>query len=109
MSDHLTPVQVCERLIGPLAELERIVGYKPKAAYAWLRSSGDRDAGYFPSVRLMQRMLAHAAARKIPLTAEHLIWGADAAEIAELAANTAPPMAAFASSRVTPPAIEAAE
>lgn len=85
MSDHLTPVQVCERLIGPLAELERIVGYRPKAGYGWLRSSQERDAGDLPSTRLQKRLLAHAAARGIPLTADHLIWGADAAEIEALA------------------------
>lgn len=95
MSDHLTPVQVCERLIGPLPELERIAGYRPKTAYAWLRGSGDRDAGYFPSVRLMQRMLAHAAAKGIPLTADHLVWGAPADEI-EALLSRAP---AFATTR----------
>lgn len=87
MRNHLTPVEVCERLLGPLAEIERIVGYKPKSGYAWLRNSGDRDPGYFPHVRLMQRLLTHAAARGIPLTAEHLIWGADAASIEALLAQ----------------------
>lgn len=85
MSDHLTPVQVCERLIGPLPVLERIVGYRPKAGYAWLRPSGSREAGDLPSARLMRSLLAHAAARGIPLTADHLIWGASAAEIDALA------------------------
>jgi hypothetical protein len=86
MSDHLTPVQVCEKLIGPLAELERIAGYRPKTAYAWLRSSMERQAGDLPSVRLMQCFLAHARARGIPLTADHLIWGAPRDEIDELLA-----------------------
>jgi len=89
MSDHLTPVQVCERMIGPLPVLEGIVGYKPKAGYGWLRSSGGRDPGDFPSVRLMRRLLTHAGRHHIPLTADHLIWGADAAEIEALVANRA--------------------
>lgn len=94
MIDHLTPVEVCERLIGPLPELERIGGYKPKAGYGWLRSSKERAPGDFPSVRLMRTLLAHARQHGIPLTAEHLIWGADAAEIEALLAAQAQPLAA---------------
>lgn len=106
MSDHLTPVQVCERLIGPLPVLEGIVGYRPKAGYGWLRSSGGRDPGDFPSVRLMRRLLAHAAAKQIPLTADHLIWGASVDEIAALLANR-PEFATSRPARL--PMIEAAE
>lgn len=84
MSDHLTPLQVCEALIGPLPVLERIAGYRPKAGYAWRRSSDGRPGGDFPSAALMRRFLAHAAAKGIPLTADHMIWGASAAEIEQL-------------------------
>jgi hypothetical protein len=89
MSDHLTPVEVCERLIGPLPVLERIAGYRPKGGYSWRRSSQGRPAGDFTSARLMRQFLAHAAAHNIPLTADHLIWGASASEVDALLANTA--------------------
>lgn len=85
MSSHLTPVRVCERLIGPLPVLESIAGYRPKSGYAWLRGAIDREPGYFPSVSLMQRMLTYARAHGIPLTEQHMIWGAEAAEIEALA------------------------
>lgn len=94
MIDHLTPVEVCERLIGPLPVLERIVGYKPKAGYGWLRSSKERAAGDFPSVRLMRLLLHHARQHGIPLTAEHLIFGAPASDIEALLASRAQPLAA---------------
>lgn len=89
MSNHLTPLQVCERLIGPLPDLERIAGYRPKAGYGWRRSSHDRAAGDFPNVRLMRAFLAHAAAQGLPLTADHLVWGAAEDEIAALLAKPA--------------------
>jgi hypothetical protein len=99
MSNHLTPLEVCERLIAPLPELERIAGYRPKASYAWLRPSRDRASGEFPSVRLMQLLLDHSDAHRLGLTALHLIRGADEAEIAAILAARAP----------QPPAMEAAE
>lgn len=87
MSNNLTPVEVCEMLIGPLSDLERIVGYRPKAGYGWRRPGKWRDAGDIPSSRLQRRLLAFAAAARIPLTAEHLIWGAPEAEIRALVAH----------------------
>jgi hypothetical protein len=98
MSDNLTPVEVCERLIGPLPELEKIVGYRPKAAYGWRRESHWRDAGDIPSPRLMRRLLAHSAAGNLGLTADHLIWGASEDEIA-----------AVLTARAAPAGLEAAE
>lgn len=86
MSSHLTPVEVCLRLIGPLPMLEVAVGYKPKAGYLWMAASKNRDAGDFPTTRLMRRLLAHAARHHIPLTADHLIWGASAEDIEALLA-----------------------
>lgn len=81
MSDHLTPVQVCERLIGPLPVLERIAGYRPKAGYGWLRSAAGRAPGDFPSTALQKRMLAYSNQHDLGLTADHLVFGAEASEI----------------------------
>jgi hypothetical protein len=81
MKQNLTPLEVCERLIGPLEKLSVICCYASKAAYNWRHPSSARDAGDFPSPKLIRLVLAHAAARGIPLTAEHMIWGAPAAEI----------------------------
>lgn len=41
-------------------------------------------AGDMPSARVMRSLLAHAAAKGIPLKPEHLIWGAPAAEVEAL-------------------------
>jgi hypothetical protein len=80
-------MQVCEALIGPIEDIARIAGQKPKAAYRWRHRSVWRDAGDIPSARYMRTLLAHAAARQIPLTADHLIFGAGAEEIAALVAE----------------------
>lgn len=92
MSKHLTPVEVLERLIGPLDVLAKIVGAHGKSPYLWRRSSQWRDEGDLPSARHMRAFLAHAAARQIPLTADHLIWGASAEEIGALTAQPASAM-----------------
>lgn len=91
MSDHLTPIQVCERMIGPPPVLAGINSYDRTAAYGWRQAAKNRDAGDFPSTRVMRALLAHAAARGIPLRAEHLIWGARAADI-EALLTTHPPI-----------------
>lgn len=86
---HLAPVEVCLRLIGPLPVLEGIVGYGPKAGYTWLSNTKNRDAGDFPTARLMRRLLDHSDAHALGLTAEMLIRGADAAEIEAILAARA--------------------
>lgn len=87
MSSNLTPLQVCERLIGGAERLGGIAGLNDKVAYNWRHPTKWRDAGDLPSARIMRSLLAHAAARGIPLTAEMLIWGASAAEIDALLAS----------------------
>lgn len=96
MSNHLTPLQVCEALIGPLPKIETICGHKPKAAYSWRRGSMYRDRDDIPSPRHMRALLAYSAARGLGLSEAHLIWGAEAAEIEEILARRAadPPIAA---------------
>lgn len=86
MCRHLTPLAVLERLIGPLDAIAKVAGLHEKSPFVWRRSSKEREAGDIPSTKLMRLFLAHAAARGIPLTADHLIWGADAAEIDALLA-----------------------
>lgn len=78
---HLTPAQVCERLIGPPEVLGPAVGYNMKAAYHWRRERYGRAPGDLPSAVVMRALLAHSAARGLGLTADHLIWGAPASEI----------------------------
>lgn len=84
MSSHLTPAQVCERLLGPPEVLGPIGGNGSKSAYVWRQASKFRDAGDLPSARIMRALLTHASARGIPLRPDHLIWGAPAAEIEAL-------------------------
>lgn len=99
MTDNLTPMQVCERLIGKPEQIAVAVGYDQKSAFPWRRAAKNRAAGHFPSSMIMQRLLAHAAARHIPLTADHLIWGASEAEITALLAQMADAPPSFASRR----------
>ena len=87
-------MEVCLALIGRPEELSRIAGLGPKAAYGWRYGSKWRDDGDVGSARHMRALLAHARQHGIPLTAEHLIWGADAAEIEALLAAQAQPLAA---------------
>jgi hypothetical protein len=83
MSKHLTPLEVCEKLIAPRKELGALIGYKEKAAYNWVNGSVWRQPGDMPP-EANRRLLSYANKRSIPLTAEHLIWGADAEEIEKL-------------------------
>ena len=83
MSTHLTPIDVVECLVAPIGELGKIAGLNDKAPYNWRRESQYRAAGDIPH-HAMRRIHAHASARKIPLTADHLLWGADWKEIDKL-------------------------
>ncbi|WP_420415809.1 hypothetical protein [Marinovum algicola] len=85
-SKHLTPLQVCERLVGPIEALGPIAGLGEKAAYHWRQPSRIRDAGDIPS-KAMRAILSHAAARELPLTEAHMIWGAPEAEVVQLLEN----------------------
>jgi len=86
MTEHLTPVDVLERMIGGPEAIAAAIGADRTLPYAWRRSSKARDAGDIPSARNMRRLLAYAGARGIPLRADHLIWGAPRAEIEALLA-----------------------
>jgi hypothetical protein len=82
----LTPMQVCEKLIGPPEVMGPAIGYGNKAAYHWRRERDGRRPGDLPSAEVMRLLLAHSAAKHLGLTAEHLIWGATEAEIADILA-----------------------
>jgi len=94
MSTHLTPLDVCEALIGGPEVLAPICGRNAKSPYLWRRSANGRAAGDIPSTIHMRALLAHSAARGLGLTADHLIWGAPAAEIDAILARRASPAVA---------------
>lgn len=81
MSEQLTPLEVCERLIGPLPELERICGLRPKALYIWRRPAQGREAGDIVSARYQRALLDWSERHGLGLTARHLVYGASAAEL----------------------------
>lgn len=87
MSEHLTPLEVCERLIAPRKALGALIGYKEKAAYNWANPSAWRAAGDMPP-DVNRKLLTYARRNGIPLTAEHLIWGASRVEIEALLAQS---------------------
>lgn len=84
MCSNLTPSQVVEALLGRPEVVGPMIGMSDKAGYRWRRSSATRDIGDLPNPRIMRSLLAHAAAKGIPLKPEHLIWGAPAAEVEAL-------------------------
>lgn len=83
MSKHLTPLEVVERLIAPRKILGSVLGYKDKAAYNWVNGSKWRQPGDMPP-EANRRALQYAQQKAIPLTADHLIFGAKADEIDRL-------------------------
>ena len=84
MGNHLTPIEVCERLIGRPEVISRICEINEKSAYQWRGARGPRAAGDLPLTAYIRRLLAHSAAHGLGLTADHLIWGASEAEVADI-------------------------
>jgi len=87
MSYHLTPLEVCQRLIGAPDKIAKICGLQEKATYPWRRKSEWQDAGDIRATKYQRALLTYAKANAIPLTPEHLIFGADSAEIDQLVAS----------------------
>lgn len=83
MDHDLTPVQVCEKLIGPPQTLSKIAKMTSKTAYNWRHPSNNRDAGDMPP-RANRALLAYSDAHGLGLTADHLINGASVAEVASI-------------------------
>jgi len=91
MSTHLTPVEVAEHMMGGIEAVAGICLLNRKTAYLWRRPSNARDAGDLPSTRVQRRLLAHCAAKGLPMQPEWLIWGAPREEVeAAMAAYVAP-------------------
>ena len=81
MSKHLTPLAVCEALIGPPQALGPLIGFNRATAFRWRHASKWRQAGDLPGAPVMRAILAYARANDIPLKPEWLIEGAPADEI----------------------------
>ncbi len=99
MSNHLTPLEVCERLIGKPETVAEASGLHKKSAFPWRHASKWREAGDLPSAKVMRALLAHSAAHQLGLTAEHLIWGASEEEIEGILAARGAPAPGFTSRR----------
>ena len=99
MSSNLSPVTVAERVFGSIERVAEITGNRPKSGYSWRWPSGTSDAGDFRSMRHVRAIHAYALARHIPLTLDHLIYGATEAEVEAILSN----------SPAAPARIEAAE
>lgn len=93
MSEHLTPLEVVQQMIGPVEEIGTLLSIDRKSPYGWRRGSKWHDAGDIPSTKYQRKLLAYARRRGIPLTADHLIFGADAEEVAQLLAQEKEPAA----------------
>lgn len=88
MSSKLTPMQVCERLIGPPEAIARACNFRSKQGpYRWRHAANDRDAGDIPSARSMRSLLDWSNARNLGLTADHLIYGAEEMEVEAILAS----------------------
>lgn len=109
MGNHLSPIEVCERLIGPPNVLGPICGLDRTATYLWRRASTGRDAGEIPSTSHMRALLAYSTARGLGLIGDHLIWGADAAEIDAILEARDTPAPAFTTRRKARGQMQAAE
>lgn len=75
MSPHLTPFEICLRIIGAPEQIAKVCHTADKSPYGWRGASANRDAGDIPSARHMRALLAYAAAHDLPLVAEDLIFG----------------------------------
>jgi len=89
MTYDLTPLAVCERLVGDLPAIARVCGFSDKAAYPWRHGNNARQPGDIPNPILMRKLLAHSDRHALGLTPRHLILGADRAEIEAILAARA--------------------
>jgi hypothetical protein len=90
MENTHPPLEAAIAAFGSPEAVADICGRHRTTLYGWKRASVDRPAGDLPSTAIMRKLLAHARAHGIPLTPEHLIFGASAAEVEHLAARLRP-------------------
>lgn len=90
MTTHLTPLLVAARMMGGIQALGPLCGLTEKAAYAWQHGSKSRAAGDIPPA-YQRRLLSVALARGLPLTADHMIYGATEPELRRLMVQAVPP------------------
>lgn len=90
MSYHLTPLEVCDALIGSPAQIATICGLKPKATYPWRRKSDWQEAGDIRAAKYMRKLLHYSRRHKLGLEAKHLIFGATRADVARILETRAP-------------------
>ncbi|WP_425426175.1 carph-isopro domain-containing protein [Albimonas pacifica] len=102
MSNAVSPVDVVVSLFGSPGAVAEVCDRHRTAVSHWRRAGPRREAGDVPPPH-MRKLLAHARAHGIPLTAEHLIFGATRAELEILLDRRNPDAAA------TPAASVAAE
>lgn len=88
MSIHLTPLEVCVRLVGPLEAIGAICGVHPKSPYQWRRAAEGRLPGDIPSAVHMRALLNWAQDNGVLLTADMLVKGADEDTITALCAQS---------------------
>ena len=84
MTHHLTPMQVCERLIGKPEAISIAAGLCEKAAYNWRYERKGRAAGDLTSSMIMRSLLTFSAQHGLGLTAEHLVLGALESDIVSI-------------------------
>jgi len=81
MSYQLTPLEVCERLIGPPPRLSEICGLHPKTVFQWRHATKRHAAGDIRFCSNQRALLKYARANDIPLHASWLITGASSGVI----------------------------
>ncbi len=87
MTDHLTPYDVIETLIGRAETIGPICGFDEKTPYRWRFGSKARAAGDIPSAPIMRKLKAHSDAHDLGLTYAHLVEGASRHEVDEILAR----------------------
>lgn len=87
MSKHHTPLEVCELLIGKPEVIAAICGVNEKSPYGWRHAADRRVGGDIPYTAHQRALLDYSDAQGLGLTAEHLIRGASADELALIMAS----------------------
>ncbi|WP_226783165.1 hypothetical protein [Oceaniglobus trochenteri] len=87
MTCHLTPLEVAQALFGHIEDVAEAAQYDRKSGYPWRHAAKGRAAGDFPSAIVMRRLLDYSNEHGLGLTADHLIYGAESAEIEAILAS----------------------